>query len=130
MLNKSTAMAFIPTTDLEEAKAFYRDVLGLKLMGEKEFALLFDANGTRLRVTKVNELTPAPYTIVGWIVDDIRETVEELGGSGVSFERFEELDQDEAGIKTFQNGDMVAWFADPDGNMLSVTQWARSKGGK
>jgi catechol 2,3-dioxygenase-like lactoylglutathione lyase family enzyme len=130
MTNKSAlgsqpVMAFVATTDHVRAKAFYRDALGLHLAGEElPFALVFDAHGTMLRVTVVKELVPAKYTVLGWRVSDIVATVEELRAAGVRFEHYVGMkNQDEQGIWTSPSGARVAWFKDPDGNTLSITQF-------
>jgi len=88
---------------------------------------VFDANGTMLRVQKVREVVPAGYTILGWDVDDVGATVGKLSKEGVGFERYDGLPQDEKGIWTTPDGSRVAWFKDPDGNTLSLTQFAKSR---
>jgi catechol 2,3-dioxygenase-like lactoylglutathione lyase family enzyme len=121
MLGSSDLVGFVPTTDLDRARAFYRDTLGLELREETPFAVVFDANGTVLRVTLVEQLTPAPFTVLGWSVADIANLVRRLSGRGVAFERFAGMDQDDLGIWTSPSGAPVAWFKDPDGNTLSLT---------
>lgn len=123
MLTSSEVIAFVATKDPARAKAFYQDSLRLKLIADEPFAIVFDAHGTMLRVSKVNELTPAPYTVLGWKVTDIRAAIGELAERGVAFERFKGMQQDEMGIATFPGGARVAWFKDPDGNTLSLTQF-------
>lgn len=123
-LERDDLIGFVSTTDPGRARQFYGDVLGLKLRSESPFALVFDANGTMLRVTKAEELAVAPYTVLGWRVADIAQTVGDLNGRGVALLRFEGMDQDALGIWTTPGGDRVAWFKDPDGNTLSVTQFA------
>jgi catechol 2,3-dioxygenase-like lactoylglutathione lyase family enzyme len=122
MLGSSDLVAFVATTDLDRARAFYAGTLGLSLVEESPFACVFDAHGTTLRVTPVGEIRAAAYTVLGWTVDDIAATVKALGGAGVSFERFAGMNQDDRGLWTTPNGAQVAWFTDPDGNVLSVTQ--------
>jgi catechol 2,3-dioxygenase-like lactoylglutathione lyase family enzyme len=122
MLGSSDLVAFVATTDLDRARAFYAGTLGLPLVEESPFACVFDAHGTTLRVTPVGEIRTAAYTVLGWTVDDIAATVKALGVAGVSFERFAGMDQDDRGVWTTPNGAQVAWFTDPDGNVLSVTQ--------
>lgn len=124
MLSSSPVMAFVATTDAARAKAFYRDVLGLTFVADDSFALVFDAHGTMLRVSRVQELASAPYTVLGWKVTDIGATMRELGEHGIAFERYPGLGQSEEGVCTFQDGTKVAWFKDPDGNTLSVTQFS------
>jgi len=103
------------------AKAFYGETLGLRLISEDAFAVVFDAHGTMLRVTPVGEMVPARYTVLGWQVSDIEAAVGELSVKGVVFERYAGLAQDEHGVWTAPGGTKVAWFQDPDGNLLSVS---------
>lgn len=121
MDSSSKIMAFVGTRDPERARAFYRDTLGLHLVSEDSFALAFDVNGTMLRVSIVPDLTPAKYTVLGWQVPDIVAVVQELQKAGVAFERYP-FPQDDLGIWTAPGGARVAWFKDPDGNVLSVSQ--------
>lgn len=121
-LGSRKLVAFVATLDPARAKDFYGRVLGLRLTSEDNFALVFDANGTTLRVSVVRELAPAGYTVLGWLVPDIRQTVRELTERSVVFQRFDGLEQDELGIWSAPGGARVAWFRDPDGNTLSVTQ--------
>jgi catechol 2,3-dioxygenase-like lactoylglutathione lyase family enzyme len=91
-------------------------------MEETPYALVFDANGTTLRIQKVQALSPAGHTVLGWRVEDVHETVGFLLKQGISFERYPGLSQDEEGIWTTPDGNKIAWFTDPDGNILSVTE--------
>jgi len=120
-------IAFVATRDPNPAKAFYRDTLDLKLVSEDQFALVFEAAGTMLRVQKVHELRPARHTVLGWRVPDIRSRIKELTKKGVRFERYDGLGQDESGVWTTPSGAKVAWFKDPDGNTLSLTQFQSGK---
>jgi catechol 2,3-dioxygenase-like lactoylglutathione lyase family enzyme len=122
MLANADVIAFVATADLARARAFYEGDLGLAVIEDDGFALAFDAHGTMLRVTRVAALAPAPYTVLGWSVSDIAATVRELETRGVAFARFAGFEQDEQGIWTAPSGALVAWFADPDGNTLSLTQ--------
>lgn len=122
MLANARLCGFIATTEPEAAKAFYGRILGLPVVDDSPFAVVFDANGTHLRVTTVHEAVVAPYTVLGWEVDDIAAEAKALIGRGVVFERFDGLDQDEAGIWTAPDGAKVAWFKDPEGQVLSVAQ--------
>src|SRR6478672_13884595 len=122
MLESAELIAFVATADVPRARAFYEDVVGLELVGDDGFALVFDAHGTTLRVTQVAEVAVAPYTTLGWLVPDVVTTIAALAGRGVVFERFDGIDQDEHGIWTAPGGGRIAWFKDPDGNTLSVTQ--------
>jgi catechol 2,3-dioxygenase-like lactoylglutathione lyase family enzyme len=122
MLAQSDLVAFLATTDAATAKAFYGDALGLALVLDDGFALMFDAHGTTLRISRVETATIAPYTVLGWHVANAPATVRELAARGVVFERYAGIEQDELGIWTTPDGSQVAWFKDPDGNLLSVTQ--------
>ena len=122
MLESAELVAFVATSDVPRARTFYAEALGLELVGDDGFALVFDAHGTTLRVTQVAEVAVAPYTALGWLVGDLAATVAALAGRGVVFERFDGIDQDDDGIWTAPGGDLVAWFKDPDGNTLSVTE--------
>jgi catechol 2,3-dioxygenase-like lactoylglutathione lyase family enzyme len=121
MLGAINIVAFVPTKDAAKARVFYEGVLGLRFVKDDGFALVLDANGIMVRVAKA-EFTPAPFTILGWQVSDIEKMVKGLQEKGVKFERFGFFEQDELGIWTAPTGDKVAWFKDPDGNMLSVSQ--------
>jgi catechol 2,3-dioxygenase-like lactoylglutathione lyase family enzyme len=121
MLSASKLVAFIPTTDYVQARAFYEGVLGFAVLSEDQFALVVDAGANHVRITKV-KFTPAQFTILGWEVSDIESAVQELERRGVQFERFSFFQQDSLGIWTAPSGDKVAWFKDPDGNILSVSR--------
>ena len=116
-------MAFVAARDLARARDFYRDSLGLRLVGEDEFALVFDAGGTMLRVARVRELASAPYTVLGWEVKDIIATAKSLLKAKIRLERYPGIEQDELGIWKSPGGARVAWFQDPDGNTLSIAQF-------
>jgi catechol 2,3-dioxygenase-like lactoylglutathione lyase family enzyme len=122
MVAGATLVAFVAATDLDAAERFYGGTLGLPLVESTPFANVFDAHGTQLRVTRVEVVAAAPYTVLGWRVDDLEAAMAELRGRGVEFRRYESLGQDEAGVWTAPGGTRVAWFADPDGNTLSVQQ--------
>ena len=123
MLTTSDVVAFAATTDLSRARTFYETALGLRLVEENPFACVFDAHGTMLRVTPVAEVARAGYTVLGWRVDDISQTVTGLESRGVVFSRFDNVQQDAQGVWSAPNGDRVAWFTDPDGNVLSLTEY-------
>lgn len=110
------------TTVPDRARAFFRDTLGLKLVAEDGFALVFDANGTMLRVSIVRELSPAQFTVLGWEVNDMDAEMDALLQAGVTFERYEFPGLDSRGVWTAPDGTKVAWFRDPDGNILSLSQ--------
>jgi len=122
MLTYKKLKAFVPTVKPNEAKSFYKDILGLKLLSEDNFALEFDANGTLLRVTIVQDFKPHPFTILGWNVDDIDAVIKQLNDKNIYCERYDFFEQDKFGIWTSPNGSKVAWFKDPDGNVLSLTE--------
>jgi len=122
MLSRQKLKAFVPTTKPGKAKSFYKNILGLKLLSEDEYALEFDANGTLLRVAIVPKLKPYPFTILGWNVDDIVSIIKQLNAKKLFCERYEFFEQDSLGIWKSPNGSKVAWFKDPDGNILSLTE--------
>ncbi|MDB5017568.1 MAG: Glyoxalase/bleomycin resistance protein/dioxygenase [Mucilaginibacter sp.] len=122
ILGSQQLKAFVPTIKPSEAKLFYRDILGLKLLSEDNYALEFDANGTLFRVITVQEFTPHPFTALGWNVNDIKTTIKLLNDKGIKCEKYDFMEQDAAGIWNAPGGAMVAWFKDPDGNVLSLTQ--------
>jgi len=124
MLTANQIIAFVATANADEAMMFYRDRLGLRLAADTEFALEFEIEEILLRVQKVEAVVAAPYTVLGWKVGNIAEEVEALGKRGISFERYEGMAQDELGIWQSPSGARVAWFRDPDGNILSLTQLA------
>jgi predicted enzyme related to lactoylglutathione lyase len=123
MLESSDVIAFAAATDLDRARVFYEQTLGLTVSEQNDFACVLDAHGTMLRVTAVPKVSAAGYTVLGWRVADITTIVRELAARGVGFRRYDGLDQDGDGIWTTPGGDRVAWFADPDGNVLSLTQF-------
>lgn len=124
MLASSDVIVFLATADASRARAFYESMLGLRLVADETFALVFDANGVMVRIAKVAALTPATHAVLGWSVADIVAAVAALGARGVTFERFPGLTQDPLGIWSSPDGAQVAWFKDPDGNVLSVTQFS------
>jgi catechol 2,3-dioxygenase-like lactoylglutathione lyase family enzyme len=122
MLGSQKIVAFVPTTDSTRARAFYEGVLGLTFVKDDGFAMVLDANGIMVRVAKVPDFKPMQFTILGWQVSGIEKVVRELQEKGVHFEIFGFFKQDELGIWTAPTGDKVAWFKDPDGNILSVSE--------
>jgi catechol 2,3-dioxygenase-like lactoylglutathione lyase family enzyme len=124
MLGSAAAIAFVPSTDLERSRRFYADTLGLPVEDVSPFACVLRAGPTMLRVTAVESLTPQPFTVFGWTVLDIEATAAALAGAGIEFLRFEGLGQSPDGIWTAPGGDRIAWFHDPDGNVLSLTEFA------
>jgi catechol 2,3-dioxygenase-like lactoylglutathione lyase family enzyme len=122
MLSGHAVMAFLATQSSDRSREFYRDILGLELIADEPWALVFDAHGTMLRIQKVEHLKPHPFTSLGWTVPDIAGIVRKLSSKGVEFVRYDFLPQDELGIWKSPSGAHVAWFRDPDGNLLSLTQ--------
>jgi uncharacterized glyoxalase superfamily protein PhnB len=124
MLGGENLMAFVATTDPARSRAFYEGILGLRLLADEPFAVVFDANGTVLRIQKVSQMVAAPHTALGWQVPDIARAIGALREKQVAFERYPSLEQDAAGAWTTPGGTKVAWFKDPDGNVLSLTEQA------
>ena len=122
-LDRASIICFAATQQPEQARKFYGDALGLRLVEDSPFALVFDANGTILRIQKIQNHQPTKHTALGWHVSDIRAIIDDLCSKGVRFDRYEGLSQDDRAIWRTPDGAMVAWFRDPDGNALSLTQW-------
>jgi catechol 2,3-dioxygenase-like lactoylglutathione lyase family enzyme len=122
MLGSTNIVAFVAITDAEKARAFYEGVLGLKFVKDDGFAFVFDANGIMVRAAKMKEVKPLPFSVLGWQVTGIEKVVPALTAKGVKFEIFGFFKQDELGVWTAPTGDKVAWFKDPDGNVLSVSE--------
>ena len=124
MLRGAKLVAFAATTDAPRAVAFYTTVLGMKLRYEDDFAVSLDSEGVEVRLQKVERFDPQPFTTLGWQVARITEVVERLLQHGVAPERYPWLDQDAMGVWQAPSGARVVWFRDPDGNLLSVAQYA------
>src|SRR5262245_5512848 len=122
MLGSTNIVAFIAITDAEKARAFYEGILGLRFVKDDGFALVFETNGIMVRAAKMKEFKPAQFTVLGWQVSGIEDVARSLTNRGVKFEIFGFFKQDEQGIWTAPTGDKVAWFKDPDGNILSLSQ--------
>ncbi len=122
MLSSARLMAFVPIRDAKKSRSFYEGVLGLRFLSDDGFALVMDSNGVTVRLAKAGDFTPAPFTVLGWQVPMIEGPVADLEQKGVRFEKFPGLPQDEHGIWMAPGGNKVAWFKDPDGNILSVSQ--------
>jgi len=122
MLAGKKLKAFVPTLNLKNAKAFYKDILGLRFLSEDDYGLEFDANGTLLRVIIVPELKPQGFTVLGWNVGNIVSTIKALNKKGILCEKYDFMEQDKLGIWLSPGGSKVAWFKDPDGNTLSLTE--------
>jgi catechol 2,3-dioxygenase-like lactoylglutathione lyase family enzyme len=124
MLQSSHIVAFVSATDLDRGRDFYEHTLGLRVIEQNAYACVLDANGTMLRLTAAPRVATPGYTVLGWKVADIESTVGTLTARGVAFSRYDGMDQDDQGIWDTPGGDKVAWFQDPDGNVLSLTQFA------
>ena len=125
MLSDADVVAFVPTRLPKEARTFYERVLGLEFVSEDGFAIVFNGHGVMVRVVNVSgvpDFKPAAFTILGWFVPKVAEVVRALRAKGVVFERYPGMQQDPAGIWTSPSGAKVAWFKDPEGNVLSVTE--------
>ena len=122
MLGTSKIVTFAATVDAAKARAFYDGVLGLEFVSEDEFALVFDARGVELRIQKVTTLTLQPHTQLGWSVSSVDQVVKALGAKGVTFEQYPFLQQDKNRIWTAPSGAKIAWFKDPDGNLISLSE--------
>jgi catechol 2,3-dioxygenase-like lactoylglutathione lyase family enzyme len=122
MLSDAELVAFVATADAARAVRFYGEVLGLPVLERTPFACVFRAPNALLRVAVVDELTPARHTVLGWTVPDIRAAAAELVQRRIPLLRYDGLDQDELGIWRAPSGAEIAWFADPDGNVLSLTE--------
>jgi catechol 2,3-dioxygenase-like lactoylglutathione lyase family enzyme len=122
MLASSKIIGFVPTKDSVKARGFYEGILQFEFVSDDMFALVMKAGETMLRIGKAQDFTPAPYTVLGWEVSNIEEVVKWLQKRGVALEKFPFVQDKELGIWTTPDGDKVAWFRDPDGNVLSVSQ--------
>ncbi len=122
MARLKSLVAFIPTRDADRAREFYTQAVGLRFVQDDGFALVMDFNGTMVRIAKVGDYQPFPFTLLGWEVEDIGAAVKALTAKGAAVERYSFLEQDAAGVWSAPGGAKVAWFKDPDGNLLSVSQ--------
>ena len=123
MLDNPIITAFLPTVKPKRSKQFYLDTLGLQLVSEDNFAIEFEGGGVFLRITTVEKFVPHPFTVLGFKIKDISSQVKRLITKGVEFKRYDSLGQDELGIWTSPGGAKVVWFEDPDGNLLSLTEY-------
>jgi catechol 2,3-dioxygenase-like lactoylglutathione lyase family enzyme len=119
-----SAVAFVPSHDLARSRAFYEGTLGLDVVDVNDYALVLTSGPTTIRVTAAEGWSPQPFTVLGWIVPDIASTVSDLADAGVQFRHYDGMDQDELGVWRTPGGDKVAWLVDPDGNVLSLTEFA------
>lgn len=122
-MEPTRVVGFVGVTSLDQAATFYGDLLGLSLTDERPYALVHDRAGGMLRITEVAAVSPAPYTVLGLGVDDIEAEVIALTERGLAFTRYEGMGQDAHGIWTAPSGSRIAWFTDPDGNTVSLTQF-------
>ena len=122
MLAASKVIGFVPTKDAQKARAFYEGKLGFRFVSDDQFALVLRAGETMIRIAKAQDFTPAPYTVLGWEVGDVEAVVGWLQERGVAFEKYPFVQDRELGIWTAPGGNKVAWFKDPDGNVLSLSQ--------
>lgn len=122
MLAKGKLVGFVPTKDYDAARAFYEKKLEFQFVSLDQFALVMRIGGHMIRIVKMPNFTPLQGTILGWEVEDIVAVVQWLSTRGVIPEKYPFVQDKELGIWTTPNGDKVAWFKDPDGNILSVSQ--------
>ena len=122
MSSLGKAVSFIATSNMNESRRFYEEVLGFRCLSDDPYALVFDLGRSTLRIQKVESVPEVNYTVLGWEVADIRSSVDELSKKGLQFEGYPQLDQDDLGIWSSPSGAKVAWFSDPDGNVLSLTE--------
>ena len=123
MLASAKLQAIICTSKIQQAEQFYGGVLGLPLQARSQGALVYDAGGTSVRVSPVPSTRPSEHTVLGFAVPDIASVIGELRERGVMFERFPGFSHDQSGVVCAPDGSRVAWFRDPDGNLLSVVQY-------
>ncbi len=126
MLTSKNMMGFVITTDYDKARVFYEGKLGFEFVSVDQFALVVRAGKTAIRISKLKDFKPAQYTVLGWEVDDIEAIVAWLAKRGIAFEKYPFVQDKERGIWTTPDGSKVAWFKDPDGNVLSVSQHSDS----
>jgi catechol 2,3-dioxygenase-like lactoylglutathione lyase family enzyme len=122
MADLKTMVGFLVTTNPDAARRFYTEVLGFRLLSDDAHALAFNTHDGRLRIVKAEQFTPAHGTVLGWEVPEIQAAVADLTSKGALFERFPGMQADENAVFTFPTGDKVAWFKDPEGNLLSLSQ--------
>jgi len=123
MMPLDKPILFLATSNAKRSRAFYEQVLKLDFVADEPPALVFRVGDSMLRIQKVERVQKLPYTALGWAVRDIRATVRQLRTAGVVFQRYEGVDQDDDNIWRTPSGARVAWFEDPDGNILSLTQF-------
>jgi catechol 2,3-dioxygenase-like lactoylglutathione lyase family enzyme len=125
MLAQAELLAFIPTVDADVSRRFYVDTLGLTFVSDDQFAITIRTGKTDIRISRMDAFSPSSHTILGWKVTDIAATVQQFTAAGVTFELYPFLEQDANGVWSSPDGAAkVAWFKDPDGNVLSISQHA------
>ena len=127
MLGSSNTVGFVPSIDLKRSRSFYEDILGLRFVKDDGFALIFEAGQRSVRIAnvcQVPDFKPLPFTVLGWEVKDVSKIAAGLNERGVKFEKYQWMEQDALGVWSSPTGDKVAWFKDPDGNILSISQHA------
>lgn len=124
MLGNYDLMAFVSTAEPAVGRAFYEGKLGLTVLQADNYGVVYEVNGRRLRMSFVKEVKAAPYSVLSWVVPDIHRVLEDLKSRGVVFEVYAGFGQDADGVWTAPDGTKVAWFLDPGGNGLSLTQFA------
>jgi len=123
MLTRNRIMAFVPSADLGRSRGFYEGTLGMRVLYQDGFAVALTSGGIMIRVTQVGKFTPQKFTVFGWEVANIEQAVAKLLARGIVFNQYGMPGQDEQGIWTAPGGAKVAWFNDPDGNVLSLTRF-------
>jgi catechol 2,3-dioxygenase-like lactoylglutathione lyase family enzyme len=126
MLASGKMVGFVPSTDYDRTRAFYEGKLGFDFVSLDQFALVLSAGGQKIRIAKAPNFTPLQGTVLGWEVKDIQAVATWLGDRGVTLEKYPFAQDRELGIWTTPSGDKVAWFKDPDGNILSIAQHPES----
>ena len=122
MFKLDKVIGFLPTKDAKRARAFFEGTLGLQFVSDDPYALVMHSGATTIRIAKVEDFAPVPYTVLGWEVENIELVVSDLKTRGVTFEKYPFIQDQELGIWQSPGGAKVAWFKDPDGNVLSVSQ--------
>ncbi len=123
MLGSAPVITFLATTDTARSRTFYETTIGLTFIAEDPFAMVFRAAGVMLRIVPLESFTPVGMTVLGWTVTDIAGTITALTARGVRFEKFPGMTQNDVGVWPSPSGAKVAWFKDPDGNLLSLTEF-------
>jgi catechol 2,3-dioxygenase-like lactoylglutathione lyase family enzyme len=122
MLANAVVTALVGTMQKDASTAFYRDTLGLKFVTDDGFAAVFEGKNARVRVSRVPAIAPAQYAVLAFQIDDIEKTIDGLAAKGVVFQRYGFFVQDARGVWSAPDGTKVAWFHDPDLNLLSLVQ--------